>query len=158
MAVQTDFVKICDKELNHKHTQCRTVSIAYKKYRTTATQTCNLVEPSQSISATLHTSTPCKKPRLDDSYNSITEDDMDDKDPAYQPSFDSSFVEESFDLNRGHREEKFVLYKSCFRELFKECRSCNKFCSVELSHRNGTMAQITQSCYFCDQTYKWKSK
>lgn len=53
-------------------------------------------------------------------------------------------------------EQKFIVFESCLRQLFEECRQCNSYCTVSLTVR-GTLVKVSAECLLGHVT-TWQSQ
>ncbi|XP_061599729.1 uncharacterized protein LOC133462479 [Cololabis saira] len=88
---------------------------------------------------------------------------VDADDPSYNPADSLAEMSASADtlVAEGlphHKEKKYIIYRSCLMELFKECPLCQRPSQVS-SKTRGTMLIVEQTCTYCAQKVRtWRSQ
>ncbi|KTG47210.1 hypothetical protein cypCar_00017264, partial [Cyprinus carpio] len=109
------------------------------------------------IGAPCLTSTPIKRPRMEDTVfeESSTYTSNQCSDVTYEPDVTQESIEKV--CQPLYKARKYMVYEENLLQLFRKCQACCHTCTVE-KFVNGTFVSITQICSHCLQKTKWNSQ
>ncbi|KAF1388887.1 hypothetical protein PFLUV_G00067530 [Perca fluviatilis] len=56
-----------------------------------------------------------------------------------------------------YKDDKYIVFESCLRELFQSCPVCKRQCDVQ-RRKMGTYVSFTQLCPHCNYSRQWQSR
>ncbi|XP_039675650.1 uncharacterized protein LOC120570981 isoform X8 [Perca fluviatilis] len=105
---------------------------------------------------------PRKRPRLEleeEEGDTSTELQAEPQDSTYIPG-DSVLTDESAMSSEPvstYKDDKYIVFESCLRELFQSCPVCKRQCDVQ-RRKMGTYVSFTQLCPHCNYSRQWQSQ